>query len=120
MTHGSSNTSPLTVAGLRDYLHGSFMRYYNTAYELRSRSVTNERSELLNRSGSLFADPYIELMPSYATSPETTSDLMARIGVPEAAQLARAGLLPFDRPYAHQAEALEHALTGRDVVIGSG
>jgi hypothetical protein len=120
MTPELTTPSPLTVAGLRDYLHGSFMRYYNTAYELRSAAVTRERSELLNQPGSLFAEPYIELMPSFVSATETTSELMTRLGVPEAAELARAGLLPYDRPYAHQAEALEHALTGRDVVIGSG
>jgi Lhr-like helicase len=116
----STSPTPLTVAGLRDYLHGSFMRYYDTAYELRSSAVSSERSELLNRPGSLFAEPYVELMPSYAAASETTSDLMSRLGVPEAAELAQTGLLPFDRPYAHQAEALETALAGRDVVIGSG
>jgi len=113
-------TDPLTLGGLRDYLHTSFMRYYDTAYELRSGVISEERTVLLAQAGSLFAEPFVELMPNYEPAGQTTAELFNSLGVPEAASLARAGLLPFDRPYQHQADALTSSMSGQDVIVGSG
>ncbi|RKS77495.1 helicase-like protein [Motilibacter peucedani] len=111
---------PLSVLGLTDYLQQCFLRFYNTAYELRDTAVRAERQALLTQPGTVFAEPFLELMPSYASDTATLHDTMAAFGTPEAASLVHAGLLDQDYPYTHQATALRHSHDGRDVVVATG
>jgi ATP-dependent helicase YprA (DUF1998 family) len=120
MTRLPPTVPAITPVGLRDYLQDAFLRYYETAYELRDAGVSAERRELLLRPGGVFAEPYVELMASYPSSPQTITEMFAELGVAEAAGLVGAGLMPFERAFAHQEEALGHALAGRDVVVTSG
>lgn len=110
---------PATPQGLRDYLQESMMRYYETAYELRDESIRREREGILAREAT-FADPYLELMPQYAPSTQTVRDLFESLAIPDGAELVAGGLLPFERPYAHQAEALRKSMAGKPVVVTSG
>jgi ATP-dependent helicase YprA (DUF1998 family) len=110
----------LTPDGLQTYLRDAFMRYYNTAYELRDRRVSEERERLIRTPGTAFSEPFIEVMTSYPVSDLTLSEILADLSVDEAAALIAAGLLPFERPYRHQAEALVESFKGHDVIVGTG
>ncbi|MFI6324798.1 DEAD/DEAH box helicase [Nonomuraea sp. NPDC050556] len=102
-------------------LAGYFNRYYATAYALRDLQVADEVLELLNTPGVLFQEPYLELLPQYKLSSETVEQLCERIRLVELPSLLRAGLLTgINQLYTHQAQALEHHLGGRDVIITSG
>ena len=114
------STTSLTVAGADKSLRDAFMRFYNTAYELRDQAVSREREDLLASHGTAFAEPFVELMPTYPSSTITTDNLLAEVGVEHATGLVRAGLLPYERPYAHQAEALRLSHAGKDVIVGTG
>ncbi|GAA3397545.1 DEAD/DEAH box helicase [Cryptosporangium minutisporangium] len=112
--------TPLTIDSVQGYLEEAFQRYYETAYELRDKHVAGERRALLSQRGTVFAEPYVELMPGYAYSANTTAAIFADLGIPEAAALVQAGLLPIDKPYAHQEQSLRDSLDGHDVVVGTG
>ncbi len=112
--------TPLTIAGSYGYLQDAFLRFYNTAYELRDEQVSAEREKLLRSEGVAFTPPFVELMPTYEPSTETLGDVLAEAGLPEAGPLLRSGLMPYEHPYTHQADALRHSLAGRDVVVGTG
>src|SRR4051812_39498481 len=110
----------LAVDGVQDYVRNSFLRFYETSFALRDPGVRAERRRLLERAGTIFTDPYVELVPSYPPADETVEQLCAGIGVPEATGLFRAGLMPFERPYRHQVEAVRASMSGRDVVLSTG
>jgi len=114
------STTPLTIAGSHEYLRDSFLRFYNTAYELRDQSVSEEREDLLRSHGVAFAEPFVELMPTYTSSETTTEDLLTEVGVGHATGLVQAGLLPYEYPYAHQADALRLSRSGKNVIVGTG
>ncbi|MFF0229758.1 DEAD/DEAH box helicase [Micromonospora sp. NPDC005254] len=111
---------PLTLDGLQGYLEDAFLRYYETAYELRDAKLAAERRQLLSARGTAFIDPYVELMPSYPSSSATREQIFDSLGLPEAAELVGAGLLPHPSPWAHQEKALRESLAGRDVIVGTG
>lgn len=110
----------LTLDGLQEYLESTFLRFYETAYELRDAEVAAERRQLLRRPGTAFAEPFVELMPTYPMAQQSTDELFSGLGLAEAASLVKAGLLPYERPYEHQAAALRAARAGHDVVVGTG
>ncbi|KUL31266.1 DEAD/DEAH box helicase [Actinoplanes awajinensis] len=114
------NSPALTLDGLQNYLEDAFLRYYETAYELRDSALEKERRRLLSQRGTVFVDPYVELMPSYPSSRSTTGEIFFDLGMPEAASLVQAGLLPHPRPYAHQEQSLRESLKGRNVIVGTG
>ncbi|AGL13716.1 DEAD/DEAH box helicase [Actinoplanes sp. N902-109] len=112
--------SALTLDNLQSYLEDTFLRYYRTAYELRDPHVEEERRRLLSQRGSIFIDPYVELMPAYPSSASSMNEIMASLGLPEAADLIHAGLLPHAAPWSHQEQALRASLAGDDVIVGTG
>ena len=59
-------------------------------------------------------------MPTYPLAAEAIERDLGPCGVPSAASLVSGGLMPYARPYRHQVETLEHALSGQDVVVGTG
>ncbi|GIG58526.1 hypothetical protein Lfu02_28980 [Longispora fulva] len=112
--------SSLTLDGLQEYLEDAFLRYYETAYELRDNEIERERRRLLKRGGSVFTDPYVELMPTFPSAENSLAETFAAIGLSEAADLVAAGLLPHERAYIHQEQALRASLAGKDVIVGTG
>lgn len=110
----------LTPLKVQTYLEEAFLRFYETAYEVRDPGVRAERHRLLKAPGAAFTEPLLELLPRYQPSADSTAALMSELGVPEASNLVRAGLLPHEHPYSHQAEALRASDAGRDVVVGTG
>ncbi|WP_087508039.1 DEAD/DEAH box helicase [Cellulomonas iranensis] len=115
-------TSPhlLTPRNVQAYLKEAFLRFYETAYEVRDAGVRAERRRLLEAPGAAFSEPLLELLPRYQSAPDSLADVMAELGVPEATELVQAGLLPHEHPYAHQAAALRASDGGKDVVVGTG
>jgi len=110
----------LTPLKVQSYLKEAFLRFYETAYELRDPGVRAERARLLSTPGSAFSEPLLELLPRYRPATASMEAILSELGVPEAAELVRAGLLPYDHPYTHQAAALRASDAGRDVVVGTG
>ncbi|WP_137293553.1 DEAD/DEAH box helicase [Nocardioides dongxiaopingii] len=116
----SDDTSALTVQRLHRDLADDFVRFYNTAYELREQPVSDEREALLRRSGVALAEPYLEVMPEYSPSTETLSQTLSTLRADHALGLLQAGVMPRERPYQHQSAALTASLAGRDVIVGTG
>ena len=115
-------TSPhlLTPRNVQAYLKEAFLRFYETAYEVRDVGVRAERRRLLEAPGAAFSEPLLELLPRYESASDSLADVMKELGVPEAGELVQAGLLPHEHPYAHQAAALRASDAGNDVVVGTG
>ncbi|MFC4040944.1 DEAD/DEAH box helicase [Dactylosporangium siamense] len=105
---------------LQGYLDDAFLRYYETAYELREDAISQERRALLRTTGTVFAEPFLELMPSYPDSTLTLEEIFDGLGVPEGAGLVVSGLLPRRHPWSHQEEALRLSMAGNDVIVGTG
>jgi hypothetical protein len=113
-------STELTLNELQSHVEDAFLRYYETAYELRDDGIARERRRLLRQPGNVFTEPYVELMPSYPYSARTTDQAFDELGIPEAATLVRAGLLPHERPWVHQEHALLASMAGQDVIVGTG
>lgn len=108
-----------------DQLQDYFFRYYETAFSLRDQQVRAEREALLREHGSIFQEPYLEVLPEYLESAGSIETVCREAGAPEElASLVRQTLLPAGleepRLWEHQAAALAHSLAGRHVVVTSG
>lgn len=110
----------LTPLTLQSYLEEAFLRFYETAYEVRDQGVRDERRSLLSAPGSAFTEPLLELLPRYQSAATSMADIATELGVPEAGELVRAGLLSHEHPYSHQELALRSSDAGRDVIVGTG
>lgn len=113
--------NPLTLQ--RDIL-ADFLRYYETAFALRSSALERERHEQLTVPEAVMQEPIIELTPRYSADEETIDSLLESTfpGL-HVAELVRAGLFPREltHPFAHQAAAFRAFHTDRkNVLIGSG
>ena len=115
---GSDATA--TIQEIYRDLGDDFIRFYNTAYELRDTALSAEREALLRTSGVALAEPYLEVMPTYPQAEETLQETLAALDASEALELLNAGVMPRDRPYRHQSESLRASIQGRDVVVGTG
>lgn len=111
----------LNLTGVHDQLLDVFLRYYDTAYELRDETIMAERQRLLRGGTTLLQQPYIELIPDWKSADSTISATCQAAAVPDLAGLLAAGLMR-DVPhlYHHQEQALLESLAGRHVVITSG
>ena len=121
-------TPDAIISGVRDEL----LRYYDTAYRLADRGLMAERSALLRRQGSVFGEPFIELLPQYPLAGDhdgtvrTPAGSLELAGAPPIlAELVEEVMLDgVPRPrrlFAHQEEALAVSF-GRDahVALTSG
>lgn len=122
-------TDPLT---LRDDLASTYIRYIDTAYWLRDRSLMEERRALLEKPGLLASECLLEPVLPYAAT-EDLLDVAARAGLEKrtASVVGDALFGSFVGPgeriklRKHQAEAVEHHFRagdreGRNVVVTSG
>ncbi|HEY3545168.1 MAG TPA: DEAD/DEAH box helicase [Propionicimonas sp.] len=112
--------NPQTIDGLHQYLQAAFLRYYETAYELRDEGVRGERHRLLSGAGAVFSEPIVELMPTYLSSAAPLASILDDLGLPEANDLIAGGLLPYEKPFKHQESALRMSDAGSDVIVGTG
>ena len=64
------------VSQLRDY----FFRYYETAFAIRDEDVARERRDLLEAPGSIFQEPYLEVLPEFATADDSMAEICRAAG----------------------------------------
>lgn len=114
----SVDTSP---SRLQEDLAATYRAYYETAFDLRDPGLRERRHQLLSAGGGLAQEPMIELLPEYVPSERTVQEVCSDVGLPELGSFLSAGLLKgIEKPYAHQAEALEAFRSGKNVVVTSG
>jgi len=109
---------------LFDSLREDYFRYYDTPFALADADVQQERRALLDRDRVAWREPWIEpLRPHLSSERSFEEDCTAAGAHPDLASFARAGLVPpgeISSLYAHQAEALGHAISGKSTVITAG
>ena len=105
--------------GLFDTLLDHYIRYYETPFSVRDEQISAERHQLLMDEGEVYREPWIEVLPSYRSSPRTVAESCERAGSPpELADFAVPGLLDEGLTlYSHQERALEAAQAGKHVVL---
>jgi ATP-dependent helicase YprA (DUF1998 family) len=105
-----------------DYLRDLYVRYYETPFSVRDRSIQEERHDRLHEDRVIARDPWLEPIARYATVEGPLADSCARAGVPELADLAERGLIEPGRSlYEHQEQTLRAATQdGKNVVITAG
>ena len=117
-------------------LKNAYLRYFDSAFDLRFDEVVQERRRLLDRDGVLYREPLVEPQPAYAGSGHDVRSAVSDVlggteGWPTAvandlAGIAEEGLfLPTGsdpiKLYAHQVEMLRASVRdGRDAVILTG
>jgi ATP-dependent helicase YprA (DUF1998 family) len=109
-----------------------FLHYYDTAYRLKDGEVMAERAGLLSRTGVLFGEPFVELLPQYPLAGDhekTPRSVASSLSLAEApsflADLVHDVVLdgqpPPRRLYAHQEQALGASFRDRHhVALTSG
>lgn len=112
-------------------IKNNFVRYVETAFGIRFKSVAEERRKLLNQDRVLYRAPWIEPLPEYVSAPKAFGELelpdAGLEGVMDEEQFRRfkelvaCGLFPAQYPlYKHQQQMLTSALKGRNCIITSG
>jgi DEAD/DEAH box helicase domain-containing protein len=106
-----------------------FLLYLETAYRLRSRSLTEERRSLLLDSECFYRKPLIEPSPQYEPSGKTIDDLPGLLEetsvdsdvAAEFVEFVGQGLIaPTTTLYTHQVEMLKQVISGKHALITSG
>ena len=111
----------LSLTGVHNQLLDVFLRYYDTAYNLREDNLMVERQRLLRGGTTLLQEPFIELLPDWEPADNPLAESCEVAGVPDLAGLVAAGLMrDVPRLYRHQELALQQSLDGHHVVITSG
>jgi ATP-dependent helicase YprA (DUF1998 family) len=103
-------------------IQSDFLRYYDTAFEVRSSTLMHERRLSLSQEGVIYREPLIELVPRYASSEDSLRSLVDRLTPGNALpQLASFGLFaPGQLLYKHQAETYAAVTAGKNVIVTSG
>lgn len=111
------------VRSIVSNLSNTLCSYIEAQYHIKNESLIREREAMLNEPRVVSQIPFIESTPIYQTGDEYR-DLnipsVVREGFEQLASLVP-GVGVFDRPYVHQAEALEAFLTDKeDLIIATG
>ena len=117
-------------------LKNAYLRYYDTAFDLRFEEVAQERRRLLDQDGVLYREPLVEPRPAYAGSGHDVRSAVCNVlsgadgwpasVVDDLAGIAEEGLfLPSSGDpielYAHQVDMLRESVRhGSDTVILTG
>ncbi len=102
-------------------LRDEFVRYYDTPFRLRSTNLMRERRDLIDRAGSSWQEPWIEVLREYAQTGMGVDQAIASTGAShELAEFVKCGLFTFDDLFEHQRRALESAEQGKNVVVSAG
>ena len=107
---------------IHDRLLEQFLRYFETAYDLREAGTRQEVLDLLAQPGEVLQPPVLEMLPVYAAAAETKAESLVVAGADaDIAGLLDAGLFPYPNLYTHQAEALVASLRDNaNVVVTTG
>ena len=122
-------TRSLTIGETIDEIRTALKDYIEATYHISNAALVQQRSRLLDESGVIHQEPFIESTPRYLPG-----DKFESLGIPDAAITLLQSLaqprdkrkpLLYDPPYRHQAKAIESAITeGKSLVIttatGSG
>lgn len=111
------------VRRLLTSLDKTLREYLEAQYHIRNEGLIQERAELLKQPGVVSQEPYIESTPTYELGKP-----YSELDIPQPAkQLLKAlselkpGVGVFEKPYVHQAEALEKFLTHKkDLIVATG
>lgn len=103
-------------------LRDSYLRYYESAFDLRDDLLAKERRALLKREGIVYREPYVELVPRYRSSGKTVAAGATALGLSaDVSSFIGLGLFPNDRHlYTHQWTAWDTTSQGRNVIVTSG
>lgn len=103
-------------------LSDAYIRYFESQYTVRDSALLAERRELLRQDGQIFREPYLEILPHYASSGMDIFESIQALNLPqEYAEFIANGLMgPGIELYRHQWEVLRAFLNGNNVVITSG
>ena len=113
---------------LQQAILSDFLRYYDTAFALKSESLSLERRHELERPAAVSGEPLIELIPRYMSDAATLTELVESIlpgtGI---ARLIQPGLFPetVEKAFVHQAKAFRAFFGGepsgrRNILVRSG
>lgn len=108
-------------------LKASVFRYIKTAFNTRSTSFELDRQALLEESGGIFQEPYIEPLVTYKTTHPLVdleqSDLPGLTQQAQTAfkQLCQASLFPSEHLlFSHQQKMLFDSLSGKHCIVTTG
>jgi len=113
-------------------LRGNLLRYYDTAFRVRSEGLMAERRKLLDCDEGIWRIPWIEQVKKYKTTGSGKEEAIASTEAPpELASLVDCGLLAnwnedtqewesIDDIYVHQQQALDASLKKKNVVVSAG
>ena len=113
MSYGANSIHKQLRTELEDYIKSQYFG--------KSPLLLSAVSDHLDDEGLLYQKPYIESSPAYQSVP----DGIQKSGIPAwmksfFAQLSEKSLGVFPSPFVHQIEALEAAVSGRDVFVSTG
>jgi ATP-dependent helicase YprA (DUF1998 family)/Zn finger protein HypA/HybF involved in hydrogenase expression len=117
---------PQTIQETIKELHGALRDYIEATYHISSPALIEQRKELLNRSGVVFQDPYIESTPRYQTgkafaSIPGLSDAALQVFTALSSQQGQLEKLLYDPPYKHQSEAIDNVLVkAKNLLVMTG
>jgi len=113
---------------LQEQIRADFLRYYDTAFALKSAALTRERRRELEQPTAVSGEPLIELIARYMPDEARIADLVESV-LPRTAiaSLIQPGLFSenVDKPFLHQAQAFR-AFFGatpsgrRNILVRSG
>ncbi|MBM3318548.1 MAG: DEAD/DEAH box helicase, partial [Candidatus Eisenbacteria bacterium] len=114
---------PISIA---EEIKASYKRYMRTTFPIADESLRCAMHALLEQEGMLWRGPYLSLQRPYVQMPGMLAERAGGLGLHSAVMSAGAGSggggTPFGawRLYAHQQEAIEHILAGRNTIVSSG
>jgi len=114
------------VLKIYNSLRDHFFRYYNTPFSVADKRVQDERTEMLDREGVCYREPWIEVLREYLPAERSIAEsIRAAGGGPDLEAFAPMGLLHgFEQLHRHQEDALKAAMGRKNVVLtastGSG
>jgi hypothetical protein len=100
------------VQGIAD----DFVRYYETPYALRSRTLAAERRATLRAPNAIYQEPIIEAIPRYKVDEKSLAQLCGKTF----SDFAACGFFDVPNPYKHQADAIAKTFAAEHVVVTAG
>lgn len=117
-----SDPKTYSARAVFDGMKGTLHRYLEAQYHIWNESLIEGRKRLLESEGVTFQEPRIEATPFYVAG-----DAYAQMQIPQAAKAvlelaaSQAGAGIPERPYKHQADALESFLgRGEEIIVATG
>jgi DEAD/DEAH box helicase domain-containing protein len=103
-------------------LSDSYIRYYESQFNIRHPQILAERRELLRTEGMIYREPHLEFLPHYRSSGLTLTQAANQLHLPqEFADFINLGMFsPDTELYQHQYDVLMAFLNGKNIVITSG